>query len=49
MVQARSEGQPALERGDTELRSLAQLKMLHTLAAPPAEGAAGNNEAAGGL
>jgi signal transduction histidine kinase/GAF domain-containing protein len=33
MVQARSEGQPALERGDTELRSLAQLKMLHTLAA----------------
>jgi signal transduction histidine kinase/GAF domain-containing protein len=33
MVQARSEGQPALERGDNELRSLAQLKMLHTLAA----------------
>ena len=33
MVQARSEGQPALDRGDNELRSLAQLKMLHTLAA----------------
>jgi signal transduction histidine kinase/putative methionine-R-sulfoxide reductase with GAF domain len=33
MVQARSEGQSALERGDNELRSLAQLKMLHTLAA----------------
>ena len=33
MVQARSdESEPVLVRGDNELRSLAQLKMLHTLA-----------------
>jgi hypothetical protein len=34
MAQARQdESEPALDRGDSELRSLAQLKMLHTLAA----------------
>jgi signal transduction histidine kinase/GAF domain-containing protein len=34
MVRARQdEGEPGLVRGDDELRSLAQLKMLHTLAA----------------